>query len=125
MPRDDFVARDEDVGRRRRAVPVIDYRRRMATKLTDAQITAELAKTEGWTRTGDKLHREFQFADFVAAFGFMTSAALVAERMNHHPEWFNVYKTVRVDLATHDAGGITALDFELARAMTGLAKRSL
>ncbi|MDN5932188.1 MAG: nicotinate-nucleotide--dimethylbenzimidazole phosphoribosyltransferase, partial [Pseudonocardia sp.] len=57
-------------------------------------------------REGDKLHRTFVFADFVTAFGFMASAALVAERMNHHPEWFNVYRTVRVDLATHDSGGI-------------------
>ena len=93
----------------------------MATKLTDAQITAELDKTPGWTRSGDKLARTFQFADFVAAFGFMTRAALIAERMNHHPEWFNVYKTVKVELSTHDAGGITGLDFELARAMTKLA----
>jgi len=93
----------------------------MATKLSDSQITAELANTPGWTRAGDKLQRTFQFEDFVAAFGFMASAALVAERMNHHPEWFNVYRTVRVELATHDAGGITALDFELARAMSSLA----
>jgi len=93
----------------------------MAAKLSDSQITTELAHTTGWTRAGDKLQRTFEFRDFVAAFGFMTSAALVAERMNHHPEWFNVYKTVRVELATHDAGGITALDFELARAMNALA----
>ena len=98
------------------------YPARMATKLSDSQITAELAHTPGWTRAADKLQRTFQFQDFVGAFGFMASVALVAERMNHHPEWFNVYRTVRVELATHDAGGITALDFELARAMTGLAR---
>lgn len=92
-------------------------------KLTDAEITRELATTPGWTRTADKLARTFQFADFVAAFGFMASVALVAERMNHHPEWFNVYRTVGVELSTHDAGGISALDFELARAMTQLAQR--
>ncbi|HEY1555392.1 MAG TPA: 4a-hydroxytetrahydrobiopterin dehydratase [Kofleriaceae bacterium] len=93
----------------------------MTAKLSDSQITTELAQTTGWTRAGDKLQRTFEFRDFVAAFGFMASAALVAERLNHHPEWFNVYKTVRVELATHDAGGITALDFELARAMNAIA----
>jgi 4a-hydroxytetrahydrobiopterin dehydratase len=93
----------------------------MANKLTDAQITAELDRTPGWTRSGDKLARTFQFPDFVTAFGFMTRAALIAEKMNHHPEWFNVYKTVKVELSTHDAGGLTTLDFELARAMSKLA----
>lgn len=92
-------------------------------KLTDAEIAAELAKTPGWSRAGDKLHRTFQFADFVTAFGFMASAALVAEKMDHHPDWSNVYRTVKVDLNTHDAGGITSLDFELARAMTVIANR--
>ncbi len=91
------------------------------TRLTDAEIASELTRLPGWTRVGDKLHRTFELADFVAAFGFMTSAALVAERMNHHPEWFNVYRTVRVDLTTHDAGGISALDVALARAMNALA----
>ncbi|MGE0869014.1 MAG: 4a-hydroxytetrahydrobiopterin dehydratase [Kofleriaceae bacterium] len=91
------------------------------TKLTDSLITAELKTTEGWTRVADKLQRTFQFADFVMAFSFMTGAALVAERMNHHPEWSNVYRTVRVELSTHDAGGITALDIELARAMNKIA----
>jgi 4a-hydroxytetrahydrobiopterin dehydratase len=96
---------------------------RMATaKLDDATITRDLATLAGWKREGDKLFREFQFADFVTAFSFMTGAALVAERMNHHPEWFNVYKTVRVHLATHDAGGITAADFQLARAMDAIAR---
>ena len=74
-----------------------------------------------WTVADGKLHKEFVFRDFVQAFGFMTQVALVAERMNHHPEWFNVYRTVRVDLATHDAKGITELDFALARAMDGFA----
>ena len=91
-------------------------------KLTDDEVTTELATIDGWTRVGDKLHREFQVADFVTAFGFMTSAALIAERMNHHPEWFNVYRTVRVDLTTHDASGITTRDVELARAMNTLAR---
>jgi 4a-hydroxytetrahydrobiopterin dehydratase len=91
-------------------------------KLTDVEIETELATTTGWKRAGDKLQRTFQFPDFVTAFGFMASAALVAERMNHHPEWFNVYRTVRVELSTHDADGVTALDFELARAMNALAR---
>jgi len=92
-----------------------------STKLESGEVTRRLADLAGWTLEGGKLHREYKFADFVEAFGFMASAALVAERMNHHPEWFNVYRTVRVELATHDAGGITALDFELARAMSKLA----
>lgn len=94
----------------------------MTKKLSDAEIAASLANLEGWSRDGDKLLRELRFADFVTAFGFMAAAALVAERMNHHPEWFNVYGTVRIHLATHDAGGITSNDLELARAMNAIAK---
>lgn len=75
----------------------------------------------GWTRAADHLARTFQFKDFVTAFGFMAQSALVAERMNHHPDWENVYRTVRVKLSTHDAGGVTAKDFELARAMSAIA----
>src|SRR5215831_17982350 len=90
-------------------------------KLGDDEISRRLSDLTGWTVQAGKLHREYRFADFVAAFGFMASAALVAERMNHHPEWFNVWSTVRVDLTTHDAGGITAKDFELAEAMERLA----
>ena len=74
-----------------------------------------------WRLVNGKLHKVFQFADFVAAFGFMAQAALVAERMNHHPEWFNVYRTVRVDLATHDVSGISESDFVLAEAMDKIA----
>ena len=70
-----------------------------------------------WVIEHDKLKKTFRFADFVAAFGFMTRVALIAERMNHHPEWCNVYHTVEVALTTHDAQGITELDFELAAAM--------
>ena len=92
------------------------------TKLSEGEITQQLTKLSGWTMQNGKLHREYKFADFVAAFGFMASAALVAERMNHHPEWFNVYNKVNVDLTTHDAGGISAHDFELAAAMDRLAK---
>ena len=93
-------------------------------KLGDDEISRRLSDLTGWTVQAGKLHREYRFADFVAAFGFMASAALVAERMNHHPEWFNVWSTVRVDLTTHDAGGITAKDFELAAAMEQLAGKA-
>jgi 4a-hydroxytetrahydrobiopterin dehydratase len=86
-------------------------------KLDADEIDRRLGALPGWAVVAGKLHREYRFADFVAAFGFMASVALVAERMNHHPEWFNVWNTVRVDLTTHDAGGITANDFELASAM--------
>jgi 4a-hydroxytetrahydrobiopterin dehydratase len=91
-------------------------------KLDDAGIERQLKDLPGWAVAGGKLHREYRFADFVTAFGFMASAALAAEAMNHHPEWFNVYHTVRIDLVTHDAGGITELDFELAGRMEGLAR---
>src|SRR5215475_6364939 len=94
----------------------------MATaKLDMDEVTRRLAQLPGWTLVAGKLHREYRFADFVEAFGVMASVALVAERMNHHPEWFNVWNTVRIDLTTHDAGGITAKDFELAAAMERLA----
>jgi 4a-hydroxytetrahydrobiopterin dehydratase len=97
----------------------------MATaKLEDDEITRRLADLTGWTVQAGKLHRDYRFGDFVAAFGFMASVALIAERMNHHPEWFNVWSTVRVDLTTHDAGGITAKDFELAAAMERLAGKA-
>ncbi len=95
----------------------------MAAKLTgDARKTA-LAKLSGWSEvTGrDAIAKKFIFKDFNQAFGFMTRAALVAEKMDHHPEWFNVYKTVEVTLSTHDAGGVTELDIKLAEAMDRLA----
>jgi 4a-hydroxytetrahydrobiopterin dehydratase len=91
------------------------------SKLSDAEIGAGLAKLPKWSLQGGKLHREYKFADFVHAFGFMSSVALIAESMNHHPEWFNVWSTVKVDLNTHDAGGITELDFTLAEKMDALA----
>jgi 4a-hydroxytetrahydrobiopterin dehydratase len=95
------------------------------SKLSDSEIATALAELppSTWTVGQGKLHREYRFADFIAAFGFMTGAALVAQAMDHHPEWFNVWNTVRIDLSTHDAGGITALDFKLARAMEDLAAR--
>lgn len=91
------------------------------TPLSPEALDALLAGADGWSVANGKLHREFRFADFVEAFGFMARAALVAERMNHHPEWSNVWNTVTVDLVTHSAGGITDLDAELARALDALA----
>ena len=94
-------------------------------KLSQPKIAEALSKLPGWKLKAGKLHREYKFADFVAAFGFMTSAALVAQSLDHHPEWFNVWNKVRIDLATHDAGGVTALDVKLAHAMEELANRQL
>ena len=91
------------------------------TKLTDTEIRAQLEGISGWTVENGKLHKEFQFDSFVEAFGFMVRVALIAESMNHHPEWFNVYNRVKVDLATHDVGGISALDFELAKKVDALS----
>jgi 4a-hydroxytetrahydrobiopterin dehydratase len=92
--------------------------------LDETALRAGLTELPGWQLRDGKLHREFVFDDFVGAFGFMARAALVAERMNHHPEWFNVYKRVRVDLTTHEAGGISQRDLELAAAMDRLAESS-
>jgi len=88
----------------------------------DAQeIESRLTQLSGWRLESGKLHREFRFENFIAAFGFMTRVALVAEKMDHHPEWSNVYNRVKVDLTTHDAGGLTELDFELAGEMDAIA----
>jgi len=78
-----------------------------------------------WQRRGERIERSFRFPDFTSAFGFMAEVALVAERMNHHPEWTNVYGRVDAALTTHDAGGLTRLDFELARAMNAAAGKHL
>ena len=95
----------------------------MAQKLTGAARAAALAKLSGWSEVKgrDAITRKFVFKDFNEAFGFMARAALVAEKMDHHPEWFNVYKNVEVTLSTHDAGGLTELDVKLAEAMNRLA----
>lgn len=90
-------------------------------KLSEAEIQAKLENLPGWSLQDGKLHRQFQFRSFVEAFGWMSSVALVAESMGHHPEWTNVYNRVRVHLTTHDAGGITELDFTLAQRMNELA----
>jgi len=93
------------------------------TKLPAAEVAQRLAALPGWSVKDGKLHRELTFADFAQAFAFMTDVAREAEALDHHPEWFNVYNRVTVDLTTHDAGGITALDFELARRAEDLAGR--
>jgi 4a-hydroxytetrahydrobiopterin dehydratase len=85
-----------------------------AKKLTDTEIQAGLARVKGWTLANGKLHREFACKDFVAAFGNMTRVALIAESMNHHPEWFNVWNKVVIDLNTHSVSGISDYDFKLA-----------
>ncbi|MEN9203726.1 MAG: 4a-hydroxytetrahydrobiopterin dehydratase [Thermostichus sp. DG_1_6_bins_120] len=90
-------------------------------KLSETEIHAKLEALPGWSLQGGKLHRQFQFASFVEAFGWMSSVALVAESMGHHPDWSNVYNRVSVDLNTHDVGGITELDFTLAQRMSELA----
>jgi 4a-hydroxytetrahydrobiopterin dehydratase len=90
-------------------------------KMTDQEVAQELAKLPGWSLENGKLHRAFQFADFVEAFGFMARAALVAEAMGHHPDWSNVWNRVTVDLSTHSIDGISRLDFELAAKIQAFA----
>ena len=85
-----------------------------AKKLNSAEIQALLGKVKGWSVVNGKLHREFACKDFVAAFGNMTRVALIAESMNHHPEWFNVWNKVVIDLTTHSVSGISDYDFALA-----------
>lgn len=91
-------------------------------RLSDEQIKTELAGLPGWNVVNSKLHKDFIFDDFVEAFGFMCRAAIHIEKMNHHPEWFNVYSKISVDLTTHDAGGITQNDINLARTLNSLKK---
>ena len=84
-------------------------------KLTSEQIEAEIKNLEGWALKDEKLRRELKFKNFVQAFGFMAQVAILAEAMDHHPEWFNVYSRVTIDLTTHEAGGISSRDMELAQ----------
>jgi 4a-hydroxytetrahydrobiopterin dehydratase len=91
-------------------------------KLSEHQIGEELSKLSGWSIANGKLHKDFVFKDFIEAFGFMTRAAMHIEKMNHHPEWFNVYNRLSVDLITHDAAGITQNDVVLARTLDSLEK---
>jgi len=89
----------------------------MVKKLIQQEIDSQLATVSEWELREGKLHRVFKFANFIEAFGFMSSVALLAEKACHHPEWSNVYSTVRIDLVTHEVDGITERDFNLAMAI--------
>jgi 4a-hydroxytetrahydrobiopterin dehydratase len=89
-------------------------------KMTAQQIETSLNDLSGWELKDDKLHRQLKFKNFVQAFGFMTQAAIVVEQMNHHPEWSNVYNRVTIDLTTHEVGGISQRDVELAQKINEL-----
>jgi 4a-hydroxytetrahydrobiopterin dehydratase len=98
---------------------------RVMKRLTEAEIAQALVDLPDWTVHEGKLHRKYQFHDFAHAFGFMATAAPLIEKMNHHPEWFNVYNRVTVDLSTHDTGGITQKDADLARVLEHIAQKLL
>ncbi|MEL6298186.1 MAG: 4a-hydroxytetrahydrobiopterin dehydratase [Pseudomonadota bacterium] len=95
----------------------------MAQKLETEAADREIEKLDGWSRVADRdaISKTFKFKDFSAAFAWMTRAAMVAETLDHHPEWFNVYNRVEVTLSTHDAGGLTELDIKLASELDRLA----
>ncbi len=97
----------------------------MTKKLSRPESEARLAEIDGWTIAADGLSisRTLKFADFSEAFGFMTRVALLAEKADHHPEWFNVYNRVDIRLTTHDAGGLTGRDFDLAKAINRAASQ--
>ena len=90
-------------------------------KLSQMEIDEELKNLSGWNVKNEKLHKEFQFDSFNQAFEFMTRAAMEIEKMNHHPEWFNVYNKITIELITHNAGGITRNDTKLAKILNSLA----
>ena len=89
-------------------------------KLSEKEITAGLSALPGWSVLNGKLHKEFRFGNFSEAFAFMTRVALIAEQMNHHPDWSNVYNRVVIDLVTHDEGGISRRDLEFAEKSEGV-----
>ncbi len=91
-------------------------------RLSEGQIKKEISSLQGWNVINGKLHKDFAFKDYVEAFGFMCRASIHIEKMNHHPEWFNVYNKISVDLTTHDAGGITQNDINLAKIFNSLEK---
>lgn len=93
-----------------------DYR-----KLPEKEMQEQVAGLDGWNVVNGKVSKTFEFDDFVQAFGFMTRVAMEAEKMNHHPEWFNVYNKVKIDLVTHDVGGISNYDIKLAKTIDRLA----
>jgi 4a-hydroxytetrahydrobiopterin dehydratase len=90
------------------------------TPLSGQELQQQLAGLAGWRSESGRIVRELEFADFIEAFGFMTRVALVAQAMDHHPDWTNVYNRLRIELHTHDAGGVTARDVELARRIEAL-----
>lgn len=93
-------------------------------KVSDEELSGAMAKLPGWSLQEGKLHKEYRFASFARAMGWMTSVAIVADKMNHHPEWFNVYNKVKVDLVTHDLGNVVSnWDLDLAYKMEELAAR--
>jgi 4a-hydroxytetrahydrobiopterin dehydratase len=94
-------------------------------KLNDTELEAALESLPGWTLVNGKMHREYAFADFVHAFGFMATSAIAIEAMEHHPEWSNVWNKVTVDLTTHDLGGITSKDILLANKLEAIAQKLL
>jgi 4a-hydroxytetrahydrobiopterin dehydratase len=91
-------------------------------KLPQDEIQRQVAGLAGWKVANGKVNKTFEFDDFVEAFGFMTRVAMEAEKMNHHPEWFNVYNRVTIDLVTHDAGGISNYDIKLAKTIDKIAE---
>ncbi|HEY3744482.1 MAG TPA: 4a-hydroxytetrahydrobiopterin dehydratase [Bryobacteraceae bacterium] len=93
----------------------------MTNRASDAEINEALKALSGWAVVNGKLHKEYKFPDFVHAFGFMATSAIAIEKMDHHPEWSNVYNRVTVDLTTHDAGGISAKDLKLAALLDSFA----
>ena len=92
-------------------------------RISELEIRSALARLPEWKLLGGKLHREYRFADFTHAFGFLAAGATIAEAMQHHPEWSNVYNRVTVDLSTHDAGGVTAKDLQLAEKFEEIARK--
>jgi 4a-hydroxytetrahydrobiopterin dehydratase len=94
-----------------------DYR-----KLSEEEITRQVANLDGWEVVNGKVNKTFKFDDFIQAFGFMTRVAMEAEKMSHHPEWFNVYNIVRIDLITHDVDGISNYDIKLAKSIDKIVK---
>lgn len=95
-------------------IPFISQGLTMTPKATDSQINEFITTHNSWSIKNNKLHQSLSFKNFIEAFGFMSKIALHAEKLNHHPEWFNVYNKLTIDLTTHEAGGITERDFKLA-----------
>ncbi|WP_320676413.1 4a-hydroxytetrahydrobiopterin dehydratase [Prochlorococcus sp. MIT 1300] len=91
-----------------------------ASLLSKEEISTLSQELPGWTVVGNKIQRKFKFKDFVEAFGFMTRVAMIAERINHHPEWSNVYALVKIDLTTHDLGGLSNIDLMFAKEINKL-----